>query len=176
MAFVSSNAWRLPSKTVNESETSAVQKKKTSMLAADDIPDRCVVIVTLRLPTYNPTTFDQHSVARSQVSVRHPLQELEAAAPHWLAPPFYQHSTATLPVPNVSSMNRPVAPVHDVSGYKLYQIIMSSAKRKSSKLGPPSIKSMPACPTNLRRAYSGQKGAGKKKKNNFTMLSIMHPL
>ena len=68
------------------------------MLAADDIPDRCVVIATLRLPTYNPTTFDQHSVARSQVSVRHLLQELEAAAPHWWAPQFYQHSAATLPV------------------------------------------------------------------------------
>ena len=54
-------------------------RKKTSMLAADDIPDRCVVIVTFRLPTYNPTIFDQHFVAISQVSVRHPLQELEAA-------------------------------------------------------------------------------------------------
>jgi len=90
------------------------------MLAAGDIPDRCVVIVivTLRLPTHTLTTFDQHSVARSQVSVPHPLQELEAAAPHWLAPHFYQHSTATLPVPNVSSMNQPVAPVHDVNIYQ----------------------------------------------------------
>ena len=33
------------------------------MVAAGDIPDRCVVIATLRLPTYNPTTFGQHSVA-----------------------------------------------------------------------------------------------------------------
>ena len=46
------------------------------MLAADDIPDRCVVIVTLRLSTWNPTPFVRHCAATLQVSTI--LQSLSA--------------------------------------------------------------------------------------------------
>ena len=36
---------------------------KIWMLAADDIPDRCVVILTLQLSACNPIIFDRHSPA-----------------------------------------------------------------------------------------------------------------
>ena len=76
-----------------------------SMLAGDDIPDRCVVIATLRLPTGNPTIFDQHYADPPSVAT--------------IGGGLHQHRSATLLFPNVSSMKRPIAPVRDVIGQKL---------------------------------------------------------
>ena len=99
--------------------------------AADHILNRCVLIVAQHAP--QPLLTDippQDSKLQSGIRYQN-WRPLRLIGLHRVLSAFNSKPTCSKSIP----------PVRDLRG----QIRMSSTKRKSSKVGPPSIKSMPAC-------------------------------